>query len=242
MREWLRIAFELANSLTSWSRTTRKKAIEALGHISRVVGPQDVLNILMDTLESEDKHQRTGASLAICVVGEYNGAFSVLPTLLSDYAVPSAVMQQGILKAVGYMFQRIDTMHSYAYSILPAVEDAMTDEDPGYRSLGLMVIRHMVMGYNAPRIDTELLVHLLNLAWMNILDFTPLVRHSFDECMEAFVTVLSSQVVYKYVLQGLFHPAKAVRERYHDVFEIMKRFDSTTLSQCFLVEDPPWPC
>lgn len=237
-REWIRISYELVDSLTSWNRKTRRRAIESLGLISRMVGPQEVLNILIDNLESPDKHQRLGASLGIAVVGEYNELFSILPTLLSDYSVPNVLVQQGILRAMGHIFQRTSPVSSeYIYSVLPVVEDAMMDEDPGYRNLGLVLVKHMVLGYRVPRVDQELVVHLLNLVWPNILDFTPTIRHSFDECVESFATVLSSQMLYKYVLRGLFHPARAVRERYNDVFEIMKHYDSTSLSQCFLVEE-----
>lgn len=240
-REWLRISYELVDSLSFCSRRMRKMVVGSLGYISRIVGPQEILNILMDILESEDKQQRTGASLAISALGEHNELFSILPTLLTDYSIPNALTQQGILRAMIHVFQRTSPVSTnYIYSVLPMVEDAIMDEDPGYRSLGLTLIKHIVLGYRTPRIDTELILHMLNLVWMNILDFTPFIRSSFDECMEAFVTVLSSQVMYRYVLQGLFHPAKAVRERYQDVFEIMKHYDSTTLSQCFLVEDLLW--
>lgn len=234
-KEWLRISYELVDALTSWRRRTRRNAVETLGRISRIVGPQEVLNILMDSLESEDKHQRMGSSLAISVVAEYCGVFSVLPTLLTDYELPSAFVQQGILRTLSHVFQRTRVAENLIHAVLPVVEDAMMDEDPGYRGLGLGVIKHIVL--NSPQADTSLLVHLLNLVWPNILDYTPLVRSAFDECIEAFCTALSSQALYRYILQGIFHPSQAVQQRYRSVFGTMKHFDSTTLAHCFLVEE-----
>nr|AGE94843.1 hypothetical protein ECU11_0900 [Encephalitozoon cuniculi] len=238
VREWMRISYGLVDSLVSWNKEMRRNATESLGCISRIVGPQEILDILMDGLESEDRHQRTGSSLGISVVGEYNGLFSVLPTLLSDYETPNAFVQQGILRAMCHFFQRTHQASlKYVHSMLPMIEDAMTDEDPSYRSLGMNLIRHIVLNHPPATMDIELAIHLLNLIWANILDPIPTVQQSFDECMESFATVLSSQAMYKYVQQGLFHPSSTVRKRYCTVLEIMEHFDSTTLSQCLSVEE-----
>lgn len=238
MKEWMRISYELVDSLTAWNREARKNATESLGCISRIVGPQEILDILIDNLESEDRNQRTGSSLGISVLGEYNSLFSILPTLLTDYRTPSPFVQQGILKAMCYFFQRTYQVPSaYVYSMLPMIEDVMMDEDPLYRGLGINLIRHVVLNLPPPTMDMELVIHLLNLIWANVLDPVPAIQKSFDECMESFATILSSQVMYGYVQQGLFHPSGRVRKRYQDVLEIMEHFDSTTLSQCFLVEE-----
>lgn len=237
-KEWMRVSYELVDSLASWNKGVRRDAAESLGCISKIVGPQEVLNILMDNLESEDRNQRAGSSLGISVVGEHNGLFSVLPTVLADYAVPSASVQHGVLKAMCHFFQRtFQESLRYVYSMLPMLEDAMMDEDPSYRCLGMALVRHVVLNHSAATADTRLVMHLLNLVWANVLDPTPAVQQAFDECMESFAAVLSSQAMYKYVVQGLFHPSRAVRERYGSVLQTMERFDSTTLSQCYLVED-----
>ncbi|KAG5858993.1 hypothetical protein KMI_09g14200 [Encephalitozoon hellem] len=238
MKEWMRISYELVDSLASWNKEIRKNATESLGCISRIVGPQEILDILIDNLESEDKNQRAGSSLGISIVGEYNGLFSILPTLVTDYKTPSPLVQQGILKTMCHFFQReYQVPSTYVYSMLPMIEDAMMDEDPLYRNLGISLIRHIVLNHPPSTTDIELVVHLLNLVWANVLDPVPMILQSFDECMESFATILSSQVMYGYVQQGLFHPSRRVRERYSTVLEIMEHFDSTTLSQCFLVEE-----
>jgi splicing factor 3B subunit 1 len=241
-REWLRIAYELVDVLASWSESTRAGTVETLGLISRFVGPQEILNILMDNLQSGDRHQRTGSALGVSIVAEYNGIFSVLPTLLTDYAIPDTNMKYGILKSVLCIYQRVgDKGRDYVHAIIPLIEDALTDDDPMYRNIGLNVVRSVVSSYRAPVIDTEIIVHLLNLMWINVLDYTPQIRLSFDECIEAMSSVLGSDYLHKYVVQGLFHPARRVRERYQDVFRIMQRSDSTALSAFFLAEErPPW--
>jgi splicing factor 3B subunit 1 len=242
LREWLRVAYELVDALVFWGESMRAKAVETLGLISRFVGPQEVLNILMDKLQSDDRQQRNASALGIAAVAEYTGAFSVLPTLLADYAIPSANVRHGILKSIAHIYQRLGTRgRDYVCAVIPVLEDALADDDPAYRSLGLSMARGIILSYKAPVIDTEVLIHILNLMWINILDYTPQVRLAFDECIGALSSVLGSEYLYKYVVQGLFHPAGRVRERYQDVFKEMQRSDGVMLSECFLVEDlPTW--
>ncbi|KAH9410615.1 hypothetical protein HK407_12g17460 [Ordospora pajunii] len=237
-KEWLRISYELTDVLSSWSRRTRRGVIGCLGCISRIVGPQEILNILMDGLESENRFQRTGASIAIGIVGEHNGLCSVLPTLLADYRIPSVSVQQGIMKAIQCFLQRVpDVPWEYMFSAIAVIEDALMDRDPVYRSAGITLVKHVVLNHTKSSTDVVFVTHLLNMVWINILDSTPIVKSSFDECIEAFSTVLSSRLLYKYVMGGLLHPSGIVRQRYGAVLAILEHFDSTSLSQSYLIED-----
>ncbi|KHN68856.1 subunit of U2 snRNP spliceosome [Ordospora colligata] len=237
-KEWLRISYELIDVLSSWSRRMRRNVIGCLGCISRIVGPQDILNILMDGLESENRCQRIGASIAIAIVGEYNGFHSVLPTLLADYRIPSVFVQQGIIKAMECFMQRVpDVPWEYIYSMVAVIEDALMDKDPAYRSAGIILVKHVVLNHRKVNTDVVFVTHLLNMVWINILDSTPIVKASFDECMEAFSVVLTSRLLYTYVLGGLLHPSGIVRQRYYEVLAILEHFDSTSLSQSYLLEN-----
>lgn len=56
--------------------------------------------------------------------------------------------------------------------------------------------------------------HLLNLVWPNIFETSPHVINSVMDAVEAMRVTLGPGVLLYHALQGLFHPARKVREIY----------------------------
>jgi splicing factor 3B subunit 1 len=57
-------------------------------------------------------------------------------------------------------------------------------------------------------------MHLLNYIWPNIFETSPHVINSMFEAIEGCRISLGVGRIFQYVLQGLYHPARRVREVY----------------------------
>ena len=61
-------------------------------------------------------------------------------------------------------------------------------------------------------------IHLLNHVWPNIFEQSPHVIKAVLGAIEACRVTLGPHIVLQYVLQGLFHPARRVRDIYWRVY------------------------
>ena len=72
--------------------------------------------------------------MAIAIVSETCGPFTVLPALMNEYKVPENNVQNGVLKSLSFMFEYIGEMSKdYIYAITPLLEDALCDRDLVHR-------------------------------------------------------------------------------------------------------------
>ena len=72
--------------------------------------------------------------MAIAIVAETCGPFTVLPALMNEYRVPEMNVQNGVLKSLSFMFEYIGEMaKDYIYAIAPLLEDALIDRDLVHR-------------------------------------------------------------------------------------------------------------
>jgi splicing factor 3B subunit 1 len=72
--------------------------------------------------------------VAIAIVAETCGPFTVLPALMNEYRVPEMNVQNGVLKSLSFMFEYIGEMgKDYIYAITPLLEDALIDRDLVHR-------------------------------------------------------------------------------------------------------------
>ena len=85
---------------------------------------------------------RVCTTVAIAIVAETCSPFTVLPALMNEYRIPDLNVQNGVLKALSFMFEYIGEMgKDYIYSITPLLEDALMDRD----MVGTVYIRCTVM-------------------------------------------------------------------------------------------------
>merc|ERR1711924_198158 len=64
----------------------------------------------------------------------------------------------------------------------------------------------------------DALVHLLNFVWPNIFDSSPHVINAVAEAIEGCRVALGPTRILQYCMQGLFHPARKVREAYWKIY------------------------
>jgi splicing factor 3B subunit 1 len=217
-KEWMRICFELLEMLKAPKKSIRRAAVSTFGYISRGIGPQDVLHTLLNNLKVQDRQNRVCTTIAIAIVAESCGPFTVLPAIMNEYRVCELNIQNGTLKALSFMMEYVGPMAAdYIYAITPMLEDALQDRDNVKRQTAMATIRHLALGVSQRGCEDALL-HLLNFVWPNIFEDSPHVQNACMDAIDGLTVSLGPNVVLQYLLAGLFHPARRVREKYWKIY------------------------
>ncbi|KDN42069.1 putative splicing factor 3b subunit 1 [Tilletiaria anomala UBC 951] len=217
-REWMRICFELLDLLKAHKKAIRRAAVNSFGYIAKAIGPQDVLQVLLTNLRVQERQSRVCSTVAIAIVAETTGPFTTIPHLLNEYRQPELNVRTGVLKALSFVFEYIGEMgKDYVYAIIGALEDALTDRDHVHRQTSASIVKHLALGV-AGLGQEDSMQHLLNLLWPNIFETSPHVIGAVMEAIEAMRVALGPGYLFNYTLQGLFHPARKVREVYARIY------------------------
>jgi splicing factor 3B subunit 1 len=220
-REWMRVCFELLEMLRAPRKAVRRAAVATFGHIARAVGPQDVLVTLLNNLRVQERQNRVCTTVAVAVVAEACMPFTVLPALMNEYRTPELNVQNGVLKALSFVFEYVGEVgRDYCYAVTPLLEDALSDRDAVHRQTASAVVMHLALGV-AGLGKEDAMLHLLNLVWPNVLETSPHVIGAVRGAVEGLRVALGPSVILRYVLQGLFHPARKVREAYWRLYNAL---------------------
>ncbi|KAL1969130.1 hypothetical protein VTN77DRAFT_384 [Rasamsonia byssochlamydoides] len=213
-REWMRICFELLDMLKAHKKGIRRAANNTFGFIAKAIGPQDVLATLLNNLRVQERQSRVCTAVAIGIVAETCAPFTVLPALMNEYRVPELNVQNGVLKAMSFLFEYIGEMaKDYVYAVTPLLEDALIDRDQVHRQTAASVVKHIALGVVGLGCE-DAMIHLLNLIYPNIFETSPHVIDRIIEAIEAIRMAVGTGIVMNYVWAGLFHPARKVRTPY----------------------------
>lgn len=212
--------------------------MSTFGYIAKAIGPQDVLHTLLNNLKVQDRQMRVCTTVAVAIVAETCCPFTVLPALMNEYRVPELNIQNGVLKALSFMFEYIGDMgKDYIYAVAPLLEDALMDRDQVHRQTGCAAVKHLALGVAGLGCE-DVLVHLLNYVWPNIFEQSPHVIQAFFDAVSGLMVGLGPNVILQYVLQGLYHPARKVREVYWKVFNTLYIYAADALVMGYpLIED-----
>ena len=217
-REWMRICFELLEMLKAPRKNIRKASVNTFGYIAKAIGPQDVLHTLLNNLKVQERQNRVCTTVAIAIVAESCGPFTVLPALMNEYRTPDLNVQNGVLKALSFMFEYIgDMARDYIHAITPMLEDGLMDKDIVHRQTACTTVKHLALGVKGLGCE-DALQHLLNYVWPNIFETSPHVIAAVMDAVEALRASIGPQRILSYLLQGLFHPARRVREQYWRIY------------------------
>ncbi|CAH1789138.1 unnamed protein product [Owenia fusiformis] len=217
-REWMRICFELLELLKAHKKAIRRATVNTFGYIAKAIGPHDVLATLLNNLKVQERQNRVCTTVAIAIVAETCSPFTVLPGLMNEYRVPELNVQNGVLKSLSFMFEYIGEMgKDYIYAVSPLLEDALMDRDLVHRQTSMSAIGHIALGVFGFGCE-DALTHLLNHVWPNVFESSPHVVQAFMSSIEGMRVGLGPSRVLQYALQGLFHPARKVRDVYWKVY------------------------
>lgn len=195
--------------------------MNTFGYIAKAIGPQDVLATLLNNLKVQERQNRVCTTVAIAIVAETCSPFTVLPALMNEYRVPELNVQNGVLKSLSFLFEYIGEMgKDYIYAVTPLLEDALMDRDLVHRQTACSAIKHMSLGVFGFGCE-DALAHLLNYVWPNIFETSPHVINAVTEAIEGMRVALGAPKVLQYALQGLFHPARKVRDVYWKIYNTL---------------------
>eukprot|EP01105_Mastigella_eilhardi_P024468 TRINITY_DN6386_c0_g1_i1.p1 TRINITY_DN6386_c0_g1~~TRINITY_DN6386_c0_g1_i1.p1 ORF type:complete len:1188 (-),score=423.60 TRINITY_DN6386_c0_g1_i1:33-3563(-) len=232
-REWMRICFELLEMLKAHKKGIRRATVNTFGYIAKAIGPQDVLVTLLNNLKVQERQNRVCTTVAIAIVAETCSPFTVLPALMNEYRVPELNVQNGVLKSLSFLFEYIGEMgKDYIYAVAPLLEDALMDRDLVHRQTACSVVKHIALGVAGLSCE-DALVHLLNLVWPNIFETSPHVINAVLEAIEGMRVSLGCATLMTYTLQGLFHPARKVREVYWKIYNNLYIGSQDALVACY---------
>ncbi|KAK7033247.1 putative splicing factor 3b subunit 1 [Favolaschia claudopus] len=217
-REWMRICFELLDLVKARRKNIRRAAVNTFGYIAKSIGPQDVISVLLTNLRVQDRQSRVCSSIAIAIVAETCGAFTCIPAILNEYRTAELNVRTGCLKALTFVFEYIGPQSAfYCDSVLSLLEDALTDRDAVHRQTACVIVKHLALGV-AGMGHEDAMMHLLNLVWPNCFETAPHVISAVLSALEAMQVALGPGVLSSYLMQGLFHPARKVREVYWRIY------------------------
>mmetsp|Transcript_25089 Transcript_25089/g.25559 ORF Transcript_25089/g.25559 Transcript_25089/m.25559 type:complete len:292 (-) Transcript_25089:418-1293(-) len=239
-KEWMRICFELLEMLKAHKKAIRRASVSTFGYIAKAIGPQDVLHTLLNNLKVQDRQMRVCTTVAIAIVAETCGPFTILPALMNEYSVPELNIQNGVLKALSFMFEYIGPSgmaKDYIFAVSPLLEDALMDRDQVHRQTGCATVMHLSLGVAGLGCE-DALIHLLNFVWPNVFEESPHVIQAVFGALEGMMVALGPNVILQYVLQGLYHPARKVREVYWKVFNTLYIYGADSLVMGYpVIED-----
>ncbi|ORY44430.1 splicing factor 3B subunit 1 [Rhizoclosmatium globosum] len=217
-REWMRICFELLDMLKAHKKGIRRATVNTFGYIAKAIGPQDVLATLLNNLKVQERQNRVCTTVAIAIVAETCAPFTVLPALMNEYRVPELNVQNGVLKSMSFLFEYVGEMgKDYIYAVTPLLEDALMDRDLVHRQTACTTVKHIALGVVGLGCEDALL-HLLNFVWPNVFEVSPHVINAVMDAIEGMRMSLGPSVILSYCLQGLYHPARRVREIYWKIY------------------------
>jgi splicing factor 3B subunit 1 len=234
----MRICFELLDLLKAHKKAIRRAAVNSFGYIAKAIGPQDVLSVLLTNLKVQERQSRVCSTVAIgepsstdvqfrldklimyetAIVAETCGPFTCIPAILNEYRTPELNVRNGCLKALSFVFEYVGEMSKdYIHSVVGMLEDALTDRDHVHRQTACAIVKHLTLGV-AGLGNEDALVHLLNLVWPNIFETSPHVIGGVMDAIEAMRVGLGPGVLMSYIVQGLFHPSRRVREVFWRIY------------------------
>jgi len=232
-KEWMRICFELLDMLKAHKKAIRRAAVNTFGYIAKAIGPQDVLHTLLNNLKVQDRQMRVCTTVAIAIVAETCSPFTVLPALMNEYRLPDTNVQNGVLKALSFMFEYIGEMgKDYIFAVAPLLEDALMDRDLVHRQTAAATVKHLALGVVGLGCEDAIL-HLFNYIWPNIFEESPHVINAVMEAIEGSMVSLGPARVMCYLLQGLYHPARKVREVFWRVYNSLYIFAQDGLTPSY---------
>merc|ERR1711918_217643 len=178
----------------------------------------DVLATLLNNLKVQERQLRICTVVAIAIVAETCGPFTVLPALMNEYRVPELNVQNGVLKSLAFLFEYIGEMgKDYVYAVTPLLEEALMDRDLVHRQIACAAIKHIALGVQGLGRE-DALQHLINYVWPNIFETSPHVINAVFEALEGLRVSLGPDIMMQYTLQGLYHPARKVRTVYWKIY------------------------
>ena len=159
-------------------------------------------------------------------------AFTSIPAILNESRTAEFNVRTGCLRALSYVFEYTRPQSAYyADSVATVLEDVLTDGGLVRRQTASTIVKHIALGVAGLGCEDSML-HLMDLVWPNCFE-TPHVIGAVMDAIGAMRVTLKPGVLLSCVLQGLFHPARKVREVRVVPVPLKIFLNNTALSQVY---------
>ncbi|CBH18212.1 splicing factor 3B subunit 1, putative [Trypanosoma equiperdum] len=227
--------FEL---LDAHRRETRRACTRTFGVIARKIRPFAIILELVDNFKQDKRKIRICTAVALGAIARECGAFTVIPYLLNESKIcegeqVATIVQHSILKAVRYIFEAIGAAgKDFVYPLVPLLVRALTEMEIQHRRMAVEACRSIVLAVAGNDGFEDLVIHFLNFIHPNIVELLSRNETKISEERLKMVTavvgyyeaarlVIGSGKLFQYLLQGLFHPAKKVRDIYRRTYNMV---------------------
>ncbi|ABA27354.1 mRNA splicing factor U2 snRNP subunit (nucleomorph) [Bigelowiella natans] len=220
-REWMRICFDILEVFRVNKKSVRRSAINTFGLISSIIGPQDLMVSLIKNLKVQDRHVRICTTIAMAVIAENCSPFTVFPFLMNEYQDCDSNTQNGVLKAIAFIFEYIGELgEEYVLGMTPLLEKALIHSDLVHRQICCNIIQHISIGLVG--LDYKrILLHFFNYLWPNIFETTHQINKAVWNAIDALRLTIGPEIMMFYVFAGIFHTSKKVRDIYWRIYNLI---------------------
>ena len=208
------LASKLLEMLKAHKKGIRRAAVNTFGYIAKAIGPQDVLHTLLNNLKVQERQNRVCTTVAIAIVAETSSPFTVLPALMK---VPRARAERAERRAQGARLHvRVHRRDGEGLCLRhhAAARGRADGPRPGAPP-------DRMHDRQAPRARRRR---------PNIFETSPHVISAVFEAVEGAIVALGPCQVLHYVLQGLYHPARRVRDVYWKVYNTLYIYGADALT------------
>merc|ERR1712110_827233 len=163
---------------------------------------------LLELLKAHKKAIRRATVNTFGYIAKAIGPHDVLATLLNNLKVQER--QNRVCTTVAIAID----------AVTPMLEDALMDRDLVHRQTACAAISHMALGVFGFGCE-DALIHLMNFVWPNVFETSPHLVQAFMDAIEGMRVGLGPVKVLQYCMQGLYHPARKVRDVYWKVYNTL---------------------
>ncbi|KAF8275878.1 hypothetical protein C3747_10g632 [Trypanosoma cruzi] len=231
-------------------RETRRACTRTFGIIAQKIRPFAIILELVDNFKQDKRKIRICTAVALGAIARECGPFTVIPYILNEYKISegeqvATIVQHAVLKAIRYIFEAIGAVgKEYVYPLIPLLVRALTETEIQHRRMAVEACRAMTLAVAGNDGFEEVIVHFLNFIHPNIVELLSRNETKISEERLKMVTavvsfyeaarlVIGPARLLQYLLQGLFHPAKRVRDIYRRTYNMIYIVSPEALVPCY---------
>lgn len=219
-------------------RETRRVVARTFAAIASKISPFTIILELVDNFRQDKRKIRICTAVALGAIAKVCGPFTVLPYVLNEYQISegeqvAVIVQHATLKAIRYIFEFIGAAgEDYVLCCVPLLQRALTETSVQMRRMAIEAARAVLMAVAGLDGFREVTIHLLNFVHPNIVELLAKKEVKVGEERLKIITAtvsfyeaaqlhVGSGVMYAYLVQGLFHPARLVRDIYRRAYNTL---------------------
>lgn len=228
----------LFDLLDAERRETRQICARTFGVIALKISPFAIILELVDNFRQDKRKIRICTAVALGAIAKRCGPFTVLPYILNEFQISeneqvAVIVQHAVLKAIRYIFEAIGHGgEDYVWCCLPLLQRALTETSIQMRRMAIEASRALLMSVAGLDGFAGVATHLMNFIHPNIVELLSKKETKVgEERLKLISSVVSfyeaarlhvgSGVMYSYLAQGLFHPARLVRDIYRRAYNML---------------------